>query len=715
MPKDNKKRGRREEKKRRLEAAEGEEKGEEEEQELKRPKLDDSDDRVLPVVQGFAEDYSLTTETRPGELVFYGMLDQEEQDYFKRADEMLEMNQFSNEEERTLFISNIYREADGKELKLANSQSCSRLMERLVLLSTPKQLKILFGKFSGHFMNLVQHRFASHCCEALFIQSAPVVTLDLTAPLEQQSEEYIEGGLCVSMENLFLYTLNELEGSIGFLMTDQFASHSLRILLLVLSGHAFAKPTTTTLLKSKRKENIGITGIENKATDAEIEKRAVPESFHLALDKIISDTVSGLDPTYMRVLATHPIGNPVLQLLLELDLSRPSTPKTKGGRSLLRTLIPDDPPVEGTDSSVFINGLMYDPIGSRLLETVIRYAPGKTFKVLYKTQFKERMGSLARNETAGFVVAKVLERLSKEDLEVAVAMILPQVESLVQRSRTTVIKALIDRSAIRGLDTSSLAEALKAAYGANAVDRIHHLLCLDSDKPDAIIESTRSKPNFTEIPSSRLHGSLLAQSMLAVPGPLSELIFESLLALTVPTLLQFAEETSCCYVLQMSLTGRSSDIHFRRKIVQRFFGHVGRLATHTCGSHLVDGFWTATQGMAFIRERIAEELLQNETCLRDSFVGRAVWRNWMMDLYKRRKVDWITKAKIEDRPVTAIQKQPPMAFTTNHGKSNIELARERFAASNIRARKIGTGANDISPTLSARRTGSNKGGSSARS
>ena len=37
----------------------------------------------------------------------------------------------------------------GKELKLANSQSCSRLMERLILLSTPNQLKDLFQKFSG--------------------------------------------------------------------------------------------------------------------------------------------------------------------------------------------------------------------------------------------------------------------------------------------------------------------------------------------------------------------------------------------------------------------------------------------------------------------------------------------------------------------------------------------------------------------------------------
>ena len=65
---------------------------------------------------------------RPEAMPFYGMLDEDEQEYFKRADEMLELNQFDGPDERNLFIESVYKEADGKELKLANSQSCSRLM-----------------------------------------------------------------------------------------------------------------------------------------------------------------------------------------------------------------------------------------------------------------------------------------------------------------------------------------------------------------------------------------------------------------------------------------------------------------------------------------------------------------------------------------------------------------------------------------------------------
>lgn len=62
---------------------------------------------------------------------------------------MLELNQFGDAEERELFLANVYQEANGKELKIANSQSCSRLMERLILMSEHEQLKALFEKFKG--------------------------------------------------------------------------------------------------------------------------------------------------------------------------------------------------------------------------------------------------------------------------------------------------------------------------------------------------------------------------------------------------------------------------------------------------------------------------------------------------------------------------------------------------------------------------------------
>lgn len=142
------------------------------------------------------------------ETQFYGLLTDEEAEYFRNADEVLEANQFHDADERGLFIANVYREADGKELKIANSQGCSRLLEKLILLSTPAQLKKLWRVFTGHFLNLVQHRFASHCCEVLFERSVIVASRELDPDYVAAHDETGSDDVFASMESLFLYMLN---------------------------------------------------------------------------------------------------------------------------------------------------------------------------------------------------------------------------------------------------------------------------------------------------------------------------------------------------------------------------------------------------------------------------------------------------------------------------------------------------------------------------
>ena len=157
MPKGKKKRGRREERKRKRE----------EPDEVSRPekkhRVESTEEDYADMVvddDAFPHQYGGDGTNRPGELPYYGLLEEEEQAYFKRADAMLELNQFENAEERERFVNSVYREANGKELKIANSQSCSRFLERLIQVSTPNQLKTLFSKFSGKYAEFVIY---GHC------------------------------------------------------------------------------------------------------------------------------------------------------------------------------------------------------------------------------------------------------------------------------------------------------------------------------------------------------------------------------------------------------------------------------------------------------------------------------------------------------------------------------------------------------------------------
>lgn len=160
MPKEHKKRGRRaEEKKRKHEDQQ------EDEVEPKRPRVSGGEGVVPTQDVDMAEGEQLYNQEgqaypNPDDAKYFGMLDDEEQNYFKRADDMLEANQFQDEEDRSNFLASVYKEAEGKELKIACSQGCSRLMERLIQTSTTGQLKTLFQKFSSklvHFLSASMH------------------------------------------------------------------------------------------------------------------------------------------------------------------------------------------------------------------------------------------------------------------------------------------------------------------------------------------------------------------------------------------------------------------------------------------------------------------------------------------------------------------------------------------------------------------------------
>jgi len=526
------------------------------------------------------------------------------------------------------------------------------------------------------FLNLVQHRFASHCCETLFLQSAPIVTQDLTAPIEEQEETNDGGDVLPSMERLFLSTVKELDRNLGYLITDNFASHTLRVLLVVFSGRPLSGAATTSLLQSKKKETPDVTAASSASTGEVPGSRTVPESFSIALDDVISRTIAGLNTTYLQALATHPTGNPVLQLLLEIEFARSGKSKAHDDNSIFRRLVPDDPPVEGTNSASFVKGLLYDPVGSRLLETIVQYAPGKQFKAMYKAMFLESLGNLVKNDIASYVLIRILERLSHDDLQHAVAQICPQIPLLIERSRTSIIKVLIERCQVRQVDVQPIADVIKAGCDGSDPRAFFNMLKIGNDETEGMSEERKSRIEVQD--SGRLHGSLMVQAMVNAPGPLRDLVTSNILTMGESSLLAMARDRAATHVLQAVLSCDGQTKPVRRKIVQHFVGHIEELALDSIASHVVDTFWQATRDLFFVRETIAEELQRSEAALRDSFSGRAVWRNWRMDLFRSRRVDWIAEAKGARQEGEASNRKA-RATEGRTAKSAIELARQRFA------------------------------------
>ncbi|CRG85937.1 hypothetical protein PISL3812_02940 [Talaromyces islandicus] len=681
MPREKQKRGRRAQEKEKQEETKRKREDEPEEPAVKRQRAsaEIGNEDFVPV--DFGEDDAVEP-TNESDTPFYGLLDTEEQDYFSKAAEILDLNQFQDAEERGIFVESVFEEAKGKELKIACSQSCSRLLERLISLSDIKQIRRLFGKFLGHFLHLVQHRFASHCCETLFTRAAPAVNHKASSKEKTKINAENEEQGDLSLADMFLQVVTELEGNWGYLLTERFASHTIRVLLLVLAGEPVDISSNNSVIASKRKEKIGVASSEAQNNEvSSIKQRAVPEAFVTTLKKVMSDMTSGLDDTYLRALATHHVGNPVLQLLVSLELSHFGKSVAKDSNSIIRRLIPEDSLDEGTQSAIFLAGLLYDPVGSRLVETIVRHAPGKLFKNIHKNVIRERMSSLARNEIASYVLVRVLERIGRDDLQADLDLIVPEIPSLIERSRVNVPKMLIERCIVRNVDTKSLAKALEASFDSDPAVRLRQLLKVEEaeqpteegtnvEKPDGEPEKQKQK----KASPMQIHGSLLAQTMLEAPGPLSGLVYSGLLATSSDDLVTMSMNSTTSHVVQKALTASTSTTQFRRQLIPRFCGHVKVLSLDNSGSHVVDVLWEASKDVFFVKERLAQELADHEYELRDSFLGRAVWRNWLMDLYKRRRGEWKAKAKgAKDQIDSAksIEQKEPV-------KSKLDLARERF-------------------------------------
>lgn len=599
----------------------------------------------------------------PTEREFFGMLSDEEQEYFRSVDEQLDLDSFPSNEERQLFLASVFAEAQGKELKLACSQSCSRLMERLILMSNTRQKKKLFEQFGSHFLNLVQHRFASHCCETLFLQSAPVVTKELGGERDDmpaEDEDPDEKPLPY-MEELFLLTLDELEGRLSFLLTDKFASHTLRILLLILAGRPLDQAQTKSLIHSKKKEKISAPWKFNSETEVDAQLRAVPNSFNLATKKIINDSVSGMSPTELRVLATHPTGNPVLQLLLELDITLNSkSDDESNGMTLLWRLLPGAPASlkdAATPASNFINTMLYDPIGSRLLETLIIHSPGKVFKGIYKHILESRMHSLLRNDTACYPAIRVLHRLSKEDLVGVVKQTMDEFSKLVALSRFNSIKTLLERCQARQAydEVKALTKRLVEECGGDPKALVPRL-CLP---PSAAADGGKGPEPLMKNRSALVsHGSHLVTAMLAIPESPRKAAQSSISALSEEQILELATSSGpTSHVIVGALKTPSQKKIFHKALVAALRPHVMELANSEHGNKVLSAIIAVpsrSDGISLpfhIKEYFIMELGQHEQELRDSFIGRRIWRNWKGDLWKTRRVEWIAWAKEVDSAV----------------------------------------------------------------
>lgn len=448
MPKEAKKRGRRAEKARK------EEKSEESNQQQEEQHHETYGD----ISNNTDDDNFGYGKTGDGEqTAFFGLVDEQELEYFKQAESTLTVDAFGSPEERRGFVFSVFEEARGKELKLVTNHICSRLIERLILLANDRQVLDLFKALSGNFPTLVKHKFASHVVETLLQRATPLVEREILDPdflsnLPESTASASES--FTTVESLFLFMVNEIKPAVKSMSEHQYASHFLRLLLLILAGKPV--PSTTeakSALRSRKskaaRKKIILAGVpssgnydEEEPQQPEVEERIyqAPKSFGESLDEIIAELLKSITTTQAREMSIHPISSPVVQLILGIESDKiakynqnPSKVRVPAD-TLIAILFPYSTnrykkiELEGiTDENekevkvkeiqqseeAFMEYLLSDAIGSHLLEAIINILPVKLVGRLADRYIVGRVGKLVRRQESGnYVVQTLLKRMS---------------------------------------------------------------------------------------------------------------------------------------------------------------------------------------------------------------------------------------------------------------------------------------------------------------
>jgi nucleolar protein 9 len=128
-------------------------------------------------------------------------------EYWRRVEDTLAADEFEEEEDKALFITNVLSVLDGSELTLARDQAVSRIMEKLLQAANEFQVRVFMDRLSGRYLEMTKDRVASHVVQRV-LAIVPRLIAGASGQVDMEQEDDNDG--LRSAEGLFLAMVDEL-------------------------------------------------------------------------------------------------------------------------------------------------------------------------------------------------------------------------------------------------------------------------------------------------------------------------------------------------------------------------------------------------------------------------------------------------------------------------------------------------------------------------
>ncbi|KNC78971.1 hypothetical protein SARC_08617 [Sphaeroforma arctica JP610] len=577
-------------------------------------------------------------------------------DYWRQVGSTLDADEFPDAEDKSMFVSNVLTVADGSETQLCRDKEISCILEKLLLNCTHFQIRVFTDRLMGHVKDLAGDKFASHVIQTLLNLLPGVLHAELSGASTEGDESERDGtseteGHLRTGEELVLAICDELKADITYLSRGDYGSHVIRALVGLMVGGGVPNE----LMRSQY--SIAFSKFQKTETHTMEKVFAVPGSFEPAMHALIQPVCEN---KYLTKDATHTTASGVLQVLLAA-LHRTDAAMCE---TLILRLLGNGSDVETDENGEMIESeekdvddfevdmdrvtkfLIYDQIGSHVMERILSCASAKLGYKLYRTLFRGRLDNLGKHPVANYVVQNMI-RENKDPVVTSLILteLQDQFESVIASGCVGVVVRLVE--AVAKLEDKKLHKAVFShvmkAFHMN--DTAQQKQCVNLittlTTHDAYFEEGK---DMSELPL-QLNGVLLIQALFTLKPPHNDLPAASLLDLPAEQLL------SLC----MQSLGRpvdtflecTVDVGKKNKLMKLLKGSYAKLAMDKYGSRVVDACWAVAD--LKLKDVLAAELIKSEVALKKDFYGRVIWRNCRLDHFKRKRDAWVSKVIANER------------------------------------------------------------------
>ncbi|XP_069505988.1 nucleolar protein 9 isoform X1 [Ambystoma mexicanum] len=550
--------------------------------------------------------------------------------YFRRVDDTLQQK-FDSEEEKRLFVKNVFGEVKENEVSLAMDITGSLVLQKLLALAQPLQLGQFLSALSKDFFSICCHRSGAHIVQTTLLQFPRLQALSHLP--EENAEEEDEEAVTNTLEDLILMLCTDVKGRFLEYTQNTHGSFVVRTLFQVLGGTLLNQeksrrgPPGATI--SKKKLNTSST----QAADF-----AVPESFLAQLQDL-----TGCFQEDISLFVTNKIASLGLQVALQVLHRKLPMVCSVLCDDVIRYLASRNPSAAGSPLSMYLK----DQTTSRLLERIIEVSGKKQLKKLFKSQFQGQLLALSAHAIANFTVQRLITAMPSKKLFMTVFDELsPGVEEVMAKGHMGVVTALV--SACRkhaSRQAEMMARLMEAFHCLEPASRqiacsplFLSLLSYEvyygyEDGNSPLEHQAESERCLGDV---NFHGSLLLQQLLHFTDPSPVLL--SLAAMMEKDLVTLACSQAGSHVFDALLISDSIPEKKKKKVLRKLKGHYIKLACNKHGSRVLDRIWNAaTLG---VKQEMAQELASKEQeLLKDQF-GYHIVRNFALSHFLKRRRDW---------------------------------------------------------------------------